>query len=92
MSTENNSQQPPLLATPEDYSLIFESSRIGQKIYADLLARFGRIPSNSSGIDRILDQFQYAGQRKVIEFITLRINQANGVQENEYDTADRNTY
>ncbi len=72
-------------ATPKDYELIFEDNKTGQKIYDDLVARFGKIPDKSNGIDRVLDQFQYAGQRKVIEFITMRINQANGVEENVFE-------
>lgn len=75
------SQRP----TPDDYALVFETNQVGAKILDELITRFGRIPEKTTGIDRVLDQFQYAGQRKVIEFIVSRINQANGV--NEDDTA-----
>lgn len=73
-----------MAATPDDYALIFEQHKVGQRVFEDLLQRFGRVPDKSAGIDRILDQFQYAGQRKVIEFITLRINQANGAETDEH--------
>lgn len=69
-----------LIATPEEYKQIFEDNRVGQKIYEDLLLRFGRQCDKGSGIDRVLDQFQYSGRREIIEFITLRVNQANGVR------------
>lgn len=72
------------IATPEDYAAIFEHHKTGQRVFEDLLQRFGRVPEKSEGIDRILDQFQYAGQRKVIEFIALKINQANGADTNEH--------
>lgn len=70
-------------ATPEDYKLIFEDHRVGRLIYDDLINRFGAMPAKQGGLDRILDQFEYSGKRRVIEFITLRINQANGVKDDE---------
>lgn len=63
------------------YADIFETNRVGQIIFEDLIRRFGNVPDKSEGIDRVLDQFQYAGQRAVIEYITLKINQANGVTD-----------
>jgi len=66
--------------SPEDYKAIFEDHKTGAKILDELIARFGVLPSNSNGIDRVLNQFEYSGQRKVIEFIALRINQANGIK------------
>ncbi len=66
--------------TPEDYKTIFEDHRTGQKIYEDLIIRFGGIKKQSAGIDRVLDTFEYSGRRQVIEYITHRINQANGVE------------
>lgn len=65
----------------EDYKLIFEDNRTGAKIFDDLVVRFGRAPQKSSGIDRVLDQAAYQGRREVIEFIALRINQANGFND-----------
>lgn len=69
--------------TPEEFKLIFEDNRIGAKIFDELVLRFGRRPSKGSGIDRVLDQAEYNGRREVIEFITLRINQANGVNDGD---------
>lgn len=65
---------------PEDYKLIFEDNRTGQKIFEDLLLKFGRLPAKEGGIDRVLNQFEYSGQRRVIDFIALRIDQANGLK------------
>jgi hypothetical protein len=67
-------------ATPEDYKMIFEEHRVGQKVFEDLLLRFGSLPVKDGGIDRILNQFEYSGQRRVIDHIALRIDQANGVR------------
>lgn len=74
-------------ATPEDYKLIFEDHRVGQKIFEDLLLRFGRLPAKEGGIDRVLNQFEYSGQRRVIDHIALRIDQANGTRK-EGETID----
>lgn len=66
--------------TPEEYALIFEHHKTGAKIFEDLILRFGRVPhAEADGINRVLNQFEYAGARKVLEFITLKINQANGL-------------
>lgn len=69
--------------TPAEYAEIFQDHKVGQRIFEDLILRFGRVPAKSQGIDRVLDQFQYAGRREVIEFITLRINQSNGVPDED---------
>jgi hypothetical protein len=69
-------------ATPEDYQLIFEDHKVGQKIFEDLLIRFGNLPPKQGGLDRVLNQFEYAGQRRVIDYIALRLDQANGVRSN----------
>ena len=82
MKNESGDEQT-LIASPQDYADIFETHRTGQKIYEDLVARFGMVRNQGDGIDRILNTFEYQGQRKVIEFITRRINQANGVDDND---------
>lgn len=66
--------------TPEDYEDIFEHSRKGQKILDDLILRFGNLPEKSGGIDRVLNQAEYAGQRRIIDFIAMRIDQARGLK------------
>lgn len=68
------------VATPEEYKQIFEDNRIGQKVFEDLILRFGSLPAKSGGIDRVLNHFEYSGQRRVIDHIALRIDQANGVR------------
>lgn len=68
--------------TPEDYKLIFEDNRTGQKIFDDLVQRFGALPEKQGGLDRVLNQFEYSGQRRIIDFIALRIDQANGARSN----------
>lgn len=74
--------------TPDEYALIFEDNKTGAKILDDLVKRFGRIPSRNNGIDRVLDQFEYAGQRKVIEYIVLKINQSHGVDRDSVIEVD----
>ena len=64
-------------AGPDDYKLIFEDNLTGQKILDDLIQRFSYLPPKSGGLDRVLNQFEYAGQRRVIDFIALRVDQAN---------------
>lgn len=73
-------QKSKYIATPDDYRLIFEQNKVGQKIFEDLLSRFGRLPPKDGGLDRILNQFEYSGQRRVIDHIALRIDQSNGVR------------
>jgi hypothetical protein len=65
-----------------DYELIFESNKVGAAILDDLIQRFSR-ELKSSGIDRILDSERMRGRREVLDFIVMRINQANGVQDDE---------
>lgn len=72
--------------TPEEYQQVFETNKTGARVFEDLLNRFGPVPSKQGGIDRILNQFEYAGQRRVLEFITLMCNRANGVDDQIFDT------
>lgn len=72
-------------ATPEDYALIFEQHRVGQKILDDLITRFARRGGNKTdGISRVLDTFEYQGQRNIIDFIALRIEQSNVGNNDEH--------
>jgi hypothetical protein len=72
------SEQRP---TPQDYADLFEVDKRGARILEDLIMRFYRPPSKSSGIDRILDAHEFIGRRKVIDFIATQINRVNGVPE-----------
>lgn len=72
-------------ATPEDYALIFETHKVGQRVLDDLITRFARRGGGQKdGITRVLDTFEYQGQRNIIDFIALRIEQSNEVK-NESD-------
>ena len=68
-------------ATPEDYAFIFEQHRVGKKVLDDLITRFAyRKTRAGDGIGRVLDTFEYEGQRNVIDFIASRIEKANEVK------------
>lgn len=69
--------------TAADYKAIFEDHRTGARILEDLIKRFARPAVTEGGIDAVLKTFNNAGQRKVIDFIAARINQANGVDDDE---------
>lgn len=88
MPRNESGDEQQLIATPQDYADIFEDHRTGQKIYEDLIARFGMVRGQATGIDRVLNTFEYQGQRKVIEFITRRINQANGVDNDDNNVVE----
>ncbi len=84
MSDETKISEPHQTATPEDYALIFESNKVGQRILDDLIKRFAYSSSNhTDGINRILNTFEDKGARKAIDFIVLQINRANGVNDDE---------
>lgn len=68
-------------ATPDDYRDIFEIDKRGQRIFEDLWLRFAKHAVTEGGIDAVLKTFERMGQRKVLEFITLQINRANGVND-----------
>jgi hypothetical protein len=75
-------QRPEPIATPDDYALIFEVNRTGQKVLDDLIKRFAnKQRKGNEGINRILDTFEYQGQRNVLDFIVNQINKANGVND-----------
>lgn len=67
--------------TPQDYADLFEVNKTGARILEDMIRLFYRKPPKSSGIDRILDQQEFLGQRKPIDFILSQINRANGMPD-----------
>lgn len=69
--------------TAQDYRDLFETDKRGARILEDLIQRFYRPPSKSSGIDRVLDAHEFIGRRQVLDFIANQINRANGVQEDQ---------
>lgn len=84
MAEETKISEPHQTATPEDYALIFETNKIGQRILDDLIKRFAYESSNhTDGLSRILNTFEEKGSRRPIDFIVLQINRANGVNDNE---------
>lgn len=67
-------------ATPLEYARLFEGSETGKRVFEDLVQRFVRPPVTAGGIDAVLQTYERGGARKVVEFITRRINQAAGVE------------
>ncbi len=65
------------------YSRVFEHHAEGALVFDDLVKRFARGPVYTGGIDGIRKSDHNAGARGVVEFITARLNQANGVQDHE---------
>lgn len=64
------------------YRDIFEQDNRGAAILEDLTVRFGRGRiAVQGGIDAVLQTYLANGQRSVIDYITRRLNQANGVDE-----------
>lgn len=68
---------------PPMYVRVFEQHAEGALVLADLERRFSKGPVFAGGIDGVRRSDFNAGARSVIEFIALRINQANGVQDHE---------
>ncbi len=71
---------------PEIYRRVFEANPDGAAIFEELLRRFARPPVYDGGIDGIRKSDHRAGARSVVEFITSRINEANGVDPNEHES------
>jgi len=64
------------LAEPEDYSATFEGFRPGQKVLADLVARFhDRDIYATGGLEGARETERRAAQKDVITFILRRIGQ-----------------
>ncbi|WP_338615537.1 hypothetical protein [Pigmentiphaga sp. CHJ604] len=76
--------QAPLLPA-EDYRALFEHTPLGAEILAELERKFSLKPVTTGGIDAVLETYLRMGQRSVIDFIALRINQANQVPYLEPD-------
>lgn len=80
--------RPEPIATPEDYALIFEVNKTGQKVLDDLIKRFANKGNGGAGIDRILNTFEYQGQRNVLDYIINQVNKANGVNDDSDITVE----
>jgi len=68
-------------STPHDYLEIFENNPHGSLILEELTTRFGGAVYVKGGHEAERQTTYNAGQRSVLDFILMRINQANGVQE-----------
>lgn len=64
------------------YLDIFETDQRGAAIFDDLFRRFGRggVVTNG-GIDAVLQTYQRAARREVLDYIVTRCNRARGVDD-----------
>lgn len=71
--------------TPEQiddmFKRVFEQHAEGVLVLEHLIQRFSRNAVTVGGIDAVLKTYLQAGHREVLDHILLRINRANGVQE-----------
>ena len=71
--------------TPEQtdamFRRVFEDHHEGRLVLELLIQRFARNACTIGGIDAILKTYQQSGHREVLDHIVLRINRANGVQD-----------
>lgn len=74
--------------TPLMYSRLFEGSETGKAVFEDLVLRFARRHVTSGGIDAVLQTYERAGARSVIEYITGKINQAAGVPPSDDEESE----
>lgn len=66
---------------PIVYAQLFERDAGGAAILEELVRLFARPAVSDGGIEAILKTYERAGQRKVLDFIMSKINQANGVPD-----------
>lgn len=69
--------------SPELYRDVFETDKRGAAILEHLTQAFARPAVVKGGIDAVLETYQRAGQRLVLDFIVTQINRANGVDTQE---------
>lgn len=67
------------IVTPEMYAQVFGPGTAGEKVLEDLIAKFVRPPVYEGGIDGVRKSDARAGQRRPLDYIMLKINQAAGV-------------
>lgn len=67
------------------FKRVFEEHHEGRIVFDALVNRFARNAVTVGGIDAILKTYVQAGNREVLDYILLRIDRANGVQEPEED-------
>lgn len=69
--------------TPEMYLRVFEDNPAGAAILQHLISRFSRPAVTKGGIDAVLQTYYNNGASQVLTFITMKIEQANGVQHDD---------
>ena len=79
--------RPPGPVDPRIYRRIFEQDQDGAAILDELWRVVAKGAVVEGGIDAILKTYHRQGARAVLEHIVRRINQANGVTDND----DRNS-
>lgn len=67
--------------SPITYSRVFETPE-GELVLDELNRIFRKAAVVEGGIDAILKTYRNEGSRRVLDFILLKINLANGVQDN----------
>lgn len=68
---------------PRIYRRIFEQDTDGAAILDELWRVFAKSAVCTGGIDAVLQTYRNDGARMVLEHIVRRINQANGVEDND---------
>jgi len=79
--------------TPEQtdalFKRVFEEHHEGRIALELLIQRFAKNACTVGGIDAILTTYKQAGAREVLDHVVLRINRANGVQEDANDQEEQ---
>lgn len=63
------------------FKRVFEQHAEGTIVLEVLIQRFSKNAVTVGGIDAVLRTYLQAGHREVLDHILLRINRANGVQD-----------
>ena len=75
--------------TPEQvddmFKRVFEDHNEGRIVLELLIQRFAKNACTVGGIEAVLTTYTQAGAREVLDHVVLRINRANGVQEDAND-------
>ena len=74
---------------PRVYRRLFEEDADGAAVLAELWRIFAKGAVTKGGIDAVLATYHNDGARSVLEHIVRRINQANGVNDDEHDAEQR---
>ncbi|MGQ4641956.1 Bbp19 family protein [Raoultella ornithinolytica] len=71
--------------SPADYKRIFEEMPGGAEVLDEITRRFGREAYVKGGTEGDRETCYRAGQRSVLDFILMRINRADGVNDDVED-------